>query len=1211
MSKTHWISPIAIDLGAKNTGVYYAHYNYKPNNSFSSLKDIQKDGKVYQLEKDKYTLLMVNRTATRHQRRGFDRRQMVKRLFKLIWENHFELKWDKGIQQAISFLLNRRGFTFLTEQYDKDILSQLPEEVYEELPNEMKNEIEKNQENGGYDFDSSLHAWSKEGKEKLESIFDILNKEPKRVAQRQVFINRTKQLKDYCKDPQKHQISSNKKKSDLTHISRWILEEWKKDGVEGLPDNIGNQTDLTHILKKKDQQKINIILESLPNISQEDQELRNSIWNFKSESFKLEKAKLTIAIYESGNQDNETETSFIKKHLNHLAFAIYKNLEELKSGSRHRSNYFKEVKDVLENKKHIHNHLKTFCKNLHLGNYKPLDFQKLTHLIGHLSNLELKPLRKYFNDEKHKKNDYWNETRLNKIFDRWILHEWRVNPKKDKDKAENKDYDYKKLKEKWKDHKKNRKNVIDFWLNTCPNWTIPPYQDNNNRRPPKCQSLILNPKFLNKKYLKWQDWLSEIKQISEVKEYLGIFENTLKNDLQTGKEKSYFKDKLEGSLERDSGCRTDKDLQTRILQFIFDRVKVTDPLKLNEIYSHAKKIKQLKRDHQSDREAREKLEKTIRKSKLPNNLKVNPNFEEKDIFKEGSFFHLICRYYKLRQRARDSRLFIYPEYKYIKSKGCSYENTGRFDDKNHLLTYCNHKPRQKHYQMLNDIAGVLQINPEKLREVILSHNNKVKEEPEEENLIQWLKEFQGLKTNCEKASKEQRDRRGTLKLDIQRIYGLIYHKTQERESPFDLSNQKIKEILKTSKIEDASKLYNFCEKAKKLCLEITNSLYNDSEQKEWEKNIEKNPASAIYFLSQIHNIAFKERSGNAKTCAVCSVDNAHRMIQVPLENNINSTTKAQRLPAIETRLIDGAVMRLARIVGNAIAKDKWKIIEKEFEQGHNVHIPIITESNRFEFEPKLKDLKGLKKKNNKDGITKTSKDIYKAKEDRIREASQKISPYSGKQLSEDGELDHIIPRASEHGILNDEANLIYTSREDNRTKGNQRYSLSSLSSEYKKKQFDTDNNEKIMNWIIEQIGDGESEDFKFGKYRSFINLTPDQQKAFRHALFLADHPLHKKVIRAIDNRSRSFVNGTQRYFAEVLANNLYKKAKAIKKQHLLSFDYFGVETQSNTRGDGIYDLRKSYEEAYPEFFEKYKKDNNKQNPYSPLNRCPASLLHCS
>ena len=40
------ISPIAIDLGAKNTGVYFAHYE-----AGSTLNEIEKEGKVYQLEK--------------------------------------------------------------------------------------------------------------------------------------------------------------------------------------------------------------------------------------------------------------------------------------------------------------------------------------------------------------------------------------------------------------------------------------------------------------------------------------------------------------------------------------------------------------------------------------------------------------------------------------------------------------------------------------------------------------------------------------------------------------------------------------------------------------------------------------------------------------------------------------------------------------------------------------------------------------------------------------------------------------------------------------------------------------------------------------------------------------------------------------------------------------------------------------------------------
>lgn len=101
------------------------------------MDDIEKEGRVYQFEKDKYTLLM-QRAAIRHQRHGFDRWQIVKRLFKLIWKKHFGLLWNGTIQQSISFLLNRRGFAFLTEQYDKEILKKFPEEVYKGLPGKVK-----------------------------------------------------------------------------------------------------------------------------------------------------------------------------------------------------------------------------------------------------------------------------------------------------------------------------------------------------------------------------------------------------------------------------------------------------------------------------------------------------------------------------------------------------------------------------------------------------------------------------------------------------------------------------------------------------------------------------------------------------------------------------------------------------------------------------------------------------------------------------------------------------------------------------------------------------------------------------------------------------------------------------------------------------------------------------------------------------------------
>ena len=540
--------------------------------------------------------------------------------------------------------------------------------------------------------------------------------------------------------------------------------------------------------------------------------------------------------------------------------------------------------------------------------------------------------------------------------------------------------------------------------------------------------------------------------------------------------------------------------------------------------------------------------------------------------------HLVCKYYKLRQKAKDGRLFIHPEYKFVKGRG--YENTGRFDNKRCLLTYCNHKPRQKHYQLLYDLAGVLQVDPEYLREVIKSKGS----DTDEKCLIDWLKndKFKGLKTYTEKASKAQKDYRGELKSLMN-----------------DAVNKK------------SGDLYKLHKKINELSNKIGESLFgtvdevDEDAKKSFDQKIQK--FNSVFSFAQINNIAFKERGGNAKTCAVCSLDNAHRMTQVSLSTNEKETTaKAQRLPAIETRLIDGAVMRMARIVSDAIAKDQWKKIENDLAQDYRVHIPIITESNRFEFEPSLTNLKGndkkKDKKNKKDKKSKTQEDIYQSKEERIKDANQKKCPYTGNSLDDSGEVDHIIPRASQYGTLNDEANLIYASKEGNEKKGNQKYTLRSLNLKYKQEQFkDCTNDKEIKNWIMDKIGDGESEDFKFGRYRSFINLTSDEQKAFRHALFFeTDHPLRQKVIKAIGHRSKAFVNGTQRYFAEVLANRLYKKAKAIKKQHLLSFDYFGVQAQSSTRGDGIYDLRQCYEEAHPDFFNEYKKDNNKQKPYSHL-----------
>ena len=361
------ISPISIDLGAKNTGVYFAHYK-----ADSPLEDIKKEGRVYQLEKDSYTLLMTKRTAARHQRRGIDRRQMVKRLFKLIWEKHFEMEWDKNVQQSVSFLLNRRGFSFLTEEYDAERLNRFPQEAYDKLPDELKQEFNDEENEGGYNFADKLIEWQNDGRDAISDRFCIINREPRRIRRRLMVISQAKKLKNHCET----RITGNKieegnrESNKLSKLSKWILEKLRTEGIKGLDavQGAGNNTvDMVSYLNLKEGPEVSRILDSIPTTYDEkEKKLRGSIWNFKAK-FELEKADFDQPDELekiSGKKEHEKHEKdygkWLNTHLHHLAFALQKTLNELESGGRHRSKYFKEIKDVLENKQHEHKYLMVF-----------------------------------------------------------------------------------------------------------------------------------------------------------------------------------------------------------------------------------------------------------------------------------------------------------------------------------------------------------------------------------------------------------------------------------------------------------------------------------------------------------------------------------------------------------------------------------------------------------------------------------------------------------------------------------------------------------------------------------------------------------------------------------------------------------------------------------------------------------------------------------
>ena len=134
----------------------------------------------------------------------------------------------------------------------------------------------------------------------------------------------------------------------------------------------------------------------------------------------------------------------------------------------------------------------------------PVSADEFANLVGHISNLQLRVLRRYFNDEKMKTGDFWNPVKLHKVFFRNIS---ALHYKKDSQEKANQVALF----------SLKNKNIIDIFESTDPKLSIPPFEDQNNRRPPKCQSLKLTAESLNKYLPKWSAIVPKLADEVELK----------------------------------------------------------------------------------------------------------------------------------------------------------------------------------------------------------------------------------------------------------------------------------------------------------------------------------------------------------------------------------------------------------------------------------------------------------------------------------------------------------------------------------------------------------------------------------------------------------------------------------------------------------------------------------------------------------------------
>ena len=473
MSDKTIISPIAVDLGAKNTGVYMPQYT--KGAKLTNIKD--KSAHTLSFDKNKLTLMMADRTAVRHQRRGHDRRQQAKRLARLVLTNCFGFDFEKH-QEAISFLLNRRG-RILGDDIDQELLSHVPAGLC-----------------------SIARRWANSQKDsKLARIFPQVTKDAESVD----LTNRLEELGgNIYKDEESEKVAReiceslhNYKNlaSRIKRIKKDLKSNTGKASVKKLKDELNKAEKEILLYKDENNLRINIFdftnkydAEKIPEAPADDADSKGAgkyypyiIWNI----YKV--------ISETLN-NKETGHTLREIYFDHLKH----DLDKIGGGSVPD----KEPESITYKLENLVAAIAK-CKGLHQKEEHRIDV--FLRVIGNISNIQLRGMRKYFNNPKHKSGDIWLPEEFDKCYWRWVKS---LRPKNDM-------------------HRGNIKNIIDAFkekdkgaskesaavhlLQTLdPEKTIPPFENQNNRRPPECRSLVLKPYELDKHFHNWRDIVKEL-----------------------------------------------------------------------------------------------------------------------------------------------------------------------------------------------------------------------------------------------------------------------------------------------------------------------------------------------------------------------------------------------------------------------------------------------------------------------------------------------------------------------------------------------------------------------------------------------------------------------------------------------------------------------------------------------------------------------------
>lgn len=401
----------------------------------------------------------------------------------------------------------------------------------------------------------------------------------------------------------------------------------------------------------------------------------------------------------------------------------------------------------------------------------------------------------------------------------------------------------------------------------------------------------------------------------------------------------------------------------------------------------------------------------------------------------------------------------------------------------------------------------------------------------------WKSPIKGrktLKSICRDIEELRKNYGNTFKVE----YDYAIYSAKDKKKTLTSDQKKLVEIYKT--IEEISPL-----------------LWSNISQDSLSEIKFNNPFS----LSQLYTLIETDTLGFSSNCVAVNKENNARMQFLS-----GNCALCSRLPTESVRPFDGAVGKILERQAYEIAKAKSSEI-KELDGLNDavINVGILIEQNKFEYSASLATIKNSKykkkiQKRAKSGVSRQLEQ-WKSKEQRIKDASRDLCPYTGEPISElsNGEIDHIIPRsftkASMGTIFNSEANLIFCSKDGNQTKKENVYTLRDLSPKYLNAVFGTADSVKIKQEIDSTVAILSDKNPRL----LFDMMNQREQDCCRHALFMPHSKAYQIVVSALARSYSTRVNGTQSYFVKAIISKLRNELSSWLKTHNSTLNFFAYK----------------------------------------------------